>query len=375
MLNTGKSKSNWKNMLMPPSSCLLNIQDRLYHFMEEGMQEVSGIEALGYYLYYFTDFSDFFDMGTLDVQGDYKYAQLLARRRLEDEGKLEDEDRLLIYAKQRLEKGSTRICYGIVPAERYNFLHKFYEHYPYGLIYFDPGTVLFGLLSKLEKSSDHAIALCSNRAIIAVYGRHNQVVQFKSYHLRDNTLDSLQEGISFVQDDIQILNWQGCSIYKLVLLESLSEQSLNTEGIDTETEQPFKRTYTNKGQRINSSLPELLPILPVNSALAPKEEKVYRYLDKGRKWLLCLLLFFILCASILIGKFTVDYLQLEKQVSSSQSEITALQDQITREMKQTKFEHANEIKKMQNIAENVLKIWLHMRLKFFKIRHLKKYNF
>ncbi|GEM_PF-4070287 len=351
-----KYKSNWKSLLETPSSCLLNIQDSLYLASEQGIQEVQGIEGIESYLFYFTDFSGFFDMGTLDVQGDYKYASLLVRKRLEDEGKLEDEDRLLIYAKHRQEKGITRVSYGIVPAERYNSLQKIYEQHPYGLIYFDPGTVLLGLVSKMDQSTDHAVALYSNNAIVVIYGRKNRIVQFKSYHLRDNTLNSLQEGLGFVEDDIRMLNWQGCSIDRLVLLECLNQQALNTEELDTEIEQSYRKEYLIKGKRIYSSLPELLPALPLHFALAPGEEKVYRSLEKGRKWLLVLLLFFILCGGVMAGKSTSDFFQLQKQVSDTERKVAALQEQLSNQIKQVEFEHAKEMRGMQKVAGNVLAI-------------------
>jgi hypothetical protein len=250
------------------------------------------------FLRYIVDYPEAMVLDVQEFPGDAKYAPVLTRKRLEEQGELTSDGQLVIYSAKKSGQNMFKALYQVVPSQAHATVLKRYNTYPHGFVIFDTVALLRGLLLKLDKKKTHALAIHCPEAVILLVGKGEDILLARRYALMGDDQAQLDEGLTTLQRDIETAENLDGEVENLVWVEPFLE---NTDIPPPETQlplTPWPLTRLQKGdEAVFSALPGIIKRLPMTSSLGPKEETWLRPLETAEKWLWALLLIGILACA------------------------------------------------------------------------------
>lgn len=265
--------------------------------------------------FYFSEFLHSFECGTLDISGEKKYSGLVARRQLENEGRLDTDGYLHIYAQQQLDSHLFRIFFQIFDRTSYLSLFQKCENSRQGILIYDPISMLFGLMNAFFGKRDHLLIFHSHQSLFGLFGRKNKPVFLQKYIVNGPKDQGLNNALQSVETDLMSLSRQGRQCEKIVWVEHLcSNPELRLPELSLPvTTLPMER-FDSQKTSLWSAVPRILHQLPRHYAIGPRHEKRIWFFEAYEKWMY---FSFVILSSILL--FSI--FNLHKDISWKRVEI------------------------------------------------------
>lgn len=298
-------------------------------FSPRGVEPIDEVGGIGRYFKYLTDYADSPGMGILTLNTESKYAEVLARKQLEEAGELSAEGILHVFSKRKLEGGQISVFYEILPRDRYVGMSETYAGYPQGFVILDTVSLLYGLLKHHGRGA-HVLALHIPGAIIMVAGKNGDVYLSRRYTLVGDDGDALVEGIFALEQDVAALEKNlGQRISHINWIEGLTG-TLNLPRPDVEiplVPYPVHRLQ-HGGETVWSALPEAMQAAPMAAILGPKEERLLRPLELAEKYVWAAMLAVALVAFVGYSYVATAKGEVMQRLASMQSANNALDSQL-----------------------------------------------
>jgi hypothetical protein len=284
---------------------------------------MSGTELFNAKSFYFSEFHDSFECGTLDVSGEKKYARLVARRQLEQEGRLDHDGMLHIFAHHQVDAHVTRIFFQIFDRTAYLSILQKSEDHPSGILVYDPISMLFGLLNTSSGKKDRIFIFHSHKALFALFGRKNKPLFLQKYPVNPPTDQGLKNSLQSMETDFDSMSRQGRQFQNIVWVEHLSSRpETNLPELPLPVTTLPMESFDSPKARLWSAVPGVLHQLPTKYALGPKHEQRIWPFEKHEKWLHSFLLALVLLLSFAIFNLHQESVhkdqRLEKQMQTNQ---------------------------------------------------------
>jgi len=265
---------------------VFDYNNQMHMVSSRGIEWIEDVNVMGRYFTYLADYPESPGMGLLTLSTEPKYANVLARKNLEEIGELNTEGVLQIYSSRKLEGGQISVFYEILPRDKHLGLGELYHGYAHGFAISDTVSLLYGLLKKQGKGS-HALALHVPGAIVLVAGKNGNVHLARRYTLVGDDAQALTEGIFALEQDLVALEKNmGQRLSHVDWIEGLT-WTLNLARPDVDIPLvPYPlHEFAMDGEQVWSALPTAVSKAPLSSAIGPKEEKYLRPLELAEKWM------------------------------------------------------------------------------------------
>ncbi|MGE4299415.1 MAG: hypothetical protein AB7E47_15470 [Desulfovibrionaceae bacterium] len=264
------------------------VEDQMLLFSGPTVKQLQNIGECTSYFNYLIDFESSNSMGVIDIQGEFKFAEVMLRKSLEEQGELGRDDAIHIYYKRRKTKSLTSVLYQVYPKRRLEMVQRAYEFYQDGFIIFDTLGMLYGYMRTLDPKVTHALALRTSEAILFLVGQGSEVFSARRIVMLGDDEGSLTEGIFALQREADAIN------------ASIPGELEHIEWILPYSEQliwkphpawkiPIKLrpvTRMKHGDKtMYTALPSIIDKLKPEASLGPKEEKLLRPMEKAERWL------------------------------------------------------------------------------------------
>jgi len=317
---------NWKMKPSRFSPFVFDFQGQKYLFSSRGIEWIDDISGLGRYFTYLTDYPDAQGMGLLTLSTEKKYADVLARKQLEELGELTADGVLKVFEKRKIEGGQISVFYEVLPREKHIGILETYNAYSDGFIVHDTVSLLYGLLKKFGRGV-HAFALHLPGAILLVAGKNGQAYLTRRYTLIGDDSQALVEGIYALEQDLVALERNlAQKISHVNWLEALTHTlNLPRPGVEIPLVAWPLNSFTLNGEQVWSALPEAVTRSSPQAALGPKEESWLRPLEQAEKWMWAVLL--ALAVVSLIGIFSMKgvHRDVKTQVQEMRNQMNAIE--------------------------------------------------
>ncbi|MCF8030681.1 MAG: hypothetical protein K9J48_02035 [Desulfohalobiaceae bacterium] len=183
---------------------VLEFQEEWVFLSRDSASLLTDLQDLASSVVWIVDYQESSGPGTIEVQTSPKYAPMLARRHLEEQGVYSSEaGRLWIYAKQALEKNRTRVLYHIFPAHPHTALEQRYLATETGFQAFDTVGLLWSLLLGQKGKKPRAMVLHLPDSLLLLAGTRNQLDLARRYSHRFGS--GLDEAASLMEQDLSYL--------------------------------------------------------------------------------------------------------------------------------------------------------------------------
>lgn len=265
--------------------------DEQYMFSSGGIQRVESLEGMNKFFRYLVDYPDAMGMGLLTLSAERRYADVLARKQLEEAGELNPEGHLHVFDKRKLEDGQQSVFYEVLPRDKYATLNQEYTSSTHGFVFYDTVSLLFGLLKKRGKGV-HALALHLPGTILLVAGRDGKVHLARRYTLIGDDAQAFAEGIFALEQDLGALEKNiGQRIGQAEWIEGMTTTlNLPLPSVDIPLVPMPLHELDLDGERVWTALPQAMNEVPMKAILGPKEELWLRPLERAEKWVWAVLL-------------------------------------------------------------------------------------
>ena len=237
---------------------------------------------------------DFFDSpgpGVLSVEGGHKYAPILGRRKLQNQGELTDEFDLVTLQNQKESKSRSSLFYQVVPRAEKARLERECESSPQGFLLHDSVTMLAGMLRRMQQKGPVALALRLPRAVLVVAGDRKRCVWARRYVLADEDMSSLVDSLGgIVQDLLAVSRESGLNVSNVLWIESLTDAPCfpdeQFDGVSFSRSPVFALRMDDTGDVRYSSMPGLMDRISDSTALTGGVERNLVRLGTWEKWIL-----------------------------------------------------------------------------------------
>lgn len=319
----------WRTQRSGFTPFVFELHGQKHLFSSRGIELIDAVEGIGSYFKYLVDYADSTGMGILTLNTEAKYAEVLARKQLEESGELSTDGILHVFSKRKMEGGQINVFYEIFPREKHIGISESYSTYSHGFVILDTVSLLLGLLKKAG-SGAHVLALHVPGAIIMVAGKNGIVHLSRRYTLMGDDAEALVEGIFALQQDIVALEKNlSQKISQIDWIEGLT-WTLNLPRPDVEIPLvPYPvHQLTLDGEQVWSALPDALQGASMAAVIGPKEETWLRPLELAEKYVWAAMLAVALVA--FFGYFYIDGIKGEVQARSAslKNDINAREAQI-----------------------------------------------
>ncbi|MDD2219253.1 MAG: hypothetical protein PHO79_03675 [Desulfoplanes sp.] len=253
------------------------------------VQTLEEQEQIRSYCQVVTDFYDSPGPGVMIVDGNHKYASVLARRTLQRRGEITDEFVLHPMQNLKVGKNQSALFYQLVPRPDQTRLHQESEKAPEGFLLHDTVGLLAGLLRTMKRDGPVALALHLPEAVLVVAGDYKRVVWARRYVLAGGDVAALRDGFDVIAQDIQTASRDaGMDIREVRWIESLTREVHWPEYSSEEVH--FTRLPVFGVQRgedsLYSSLPGIIDSVPRSTSLSEPAERVMVSVGRWEKWIL-----------------------------------------------------------------------------------------
>jgi len=306
--------------------------DGKFLFYEKKVERLTGIRNIKRYLYYIVDFIESPAMGTITIAGDYKYAQVLARKELEDRGDLTTDGRLWVYKKKKMDPTQSVVVYNIFPAQKYNSLYMLCKRLPKGMALFDTVAMLFNILNTLNKSHVHALALKMGESILLLVGRKDEVYLLRRYGMVGRDDISVGETIQSIIQDLLDLEERlgGETISQLNWIEAFTFELIKKIPETAIPVYPWPVTeLIYEEQRCYSALPNIVGSLSLKYSIGPREEKYLKVLENIQPWVMTLCVGLICALGVGFYVYQNAVSALSRESNNLKQKIASLQNEIS----------------------------------------------
>jgi len=368
----------------PRPACILDLGHKTCALHDGRLQPMRNKEPFEAKSFYFTEFPSSFECGTLDVSGEKKYSRLVARRQLEQEGRLDHDGALHIYAHHQVEPHLTRIFFQIFDRTAYLSIFQKGENHARGMLIHDPISMLFGLLKTSFGKKDHILIFHSQRALFTLFGSKNKPLFLQKYPLNASTDQGLKNTLQSVETDIDSLSRQGRQFQKIVWIEHLcAHPELHLPALRLPVTVLPMESFDSQKARLWSAVPGILHQLPPKYALGPKHEKRIWPLEKHERLLhstlLCVVLILIFAIFDVHKQGIHKEHSLQKQIETNQD----IQQRINALSKTVVRLEPNDIQSFQEVSSFIkqcekqssfLQVWnrlASLQPQGFKLREVK----
>lgn len=265
---------------------VFDFEDGVFLLSGSKAQRIETIRGYEGKVNYLADFPDAPSMGIVTVTGNYRYADVLARKLLEDQGDLNQDYHLWIYKKQRMETTQSRIFYNIFPRARYTSLMYNYEKMGRKFTLYDTLGLLYDMLHRLDRQKLHVLALHLGSSILMLAGHRDEIYMARRYTVLGRDDYSLAEAIRTLHGDI-------------VGLEQASGERVGQinwiEGMTYDLEHPLPEMQipvyaypvsqlSMEGQLVYSALPAIMDRASSFRAITSEDERFVRPMESAEKY-------------------------------------------------------------------------------------------
>ncbi|BBD08708.1 hypothetical protein [Desulfovibrio ferrophilus] len=289
----------WRILKSSVTPFVFDYNNQKHMVSSRGIEWIEDVSSMGRYFTYLIDYPDSPGMGLLTLSTEAKYADVLARKNLEELGELNTEGVLQVYSKRKLEGGQISVFYEILPRDKHVGLSEVYNSYNHGFVVSDTVSLLYGLLKKQGKGA-HAMALHLPGAIILVAGKNGNVHLARRYSLIGDDAQALNEGIFALEQDLVALEKNiGQRISHVDWIEGLT-WTLNLARPDVDIPLvPYPlHEFAMDGEQVWSALPSAVSKASLAAAIGPKEELYLRPLEMAEKWMWAVFLALAIVAGV-----------------------------------------------------------------------------
>lgn len=329
----------WRTKTSGFQAFVFSLHGRKMLASPRGVEPIDEVGGIGRYFKYLTDYADSPGMGILTLNTEAKYAEVLARKQLEEAGELSSEGILHVFSKRKLEGGQISVFYEILPRDRFVGVSESYAGYPQGFVILDTVSLLYGLLKRHGRGA-HVLALHIPGAIVMVAGKNGEVYLSRRYTLVGDDGDALVEGIFALEQDVAALEKNlGQRVSHINWIEGLTN-TLNLPRPDVEiplVPYPVHRLQ-HGGETVWSALPEAVQDAPMSAILGPREERLLRPLELAEKYVWAAMLAAALVAFVGYGYVASAKGEVMQRLAAMQSSNGALESQLQARSAQLTFE-------------------------------------
>lgn len=281
------------------------------------------------FLLFLVDFSTSSSVGVLRLQGAFKYADLLARKKLEEQGEMSAADRLILYDVRRGRGREFSVLYQVVSRELVRAAEMRCRRHPGGMQYADTLGLLRGVLSRKVRHGGSKLRACALKlpgALLLLAAEGPRFVLARRYPFMESSARSLSGCLAAVRRDVDAVNSSEstCSV-RLVETgvpsgehELLVSCAAGIQGI--EVPPPCVLQYTD-GTELFSALPGVVQQFPLACAHGPGAERILRPLERCEKYAWALLCAGILFCWVLVWFVQQQGRELEQQAVQLRREI------------------------------------------------------
>ncbi len=266
--------------------CLWDDGSRLVLLDGHSARQVEKVQECRKFLVYVADYPEVDGLGVLNIQGSFKYAEVLARKRLEERGEMTPDSVLVVYHKQKQPGGITQLLYQVVPRDRYQELQSLPEHHAQGLVVFDTLALLRGLTLRLPSDKVQALALRLHGALLVLVARGQETFLARRYTLLGDGPEALRDALFTVHQDLEMIRGQLPEpVQTLCLAEPLLLEPeapfRQPESLELQLKRlPLMRLEQDGGAPCWSALPPLVRQLPFKAGSFVGQELWLRPLER-----------------------------------------------------------------------------------------------
>ena len=230
-------------------------------------------------------------VGVLPVRGNYRYAEVLARKRLEDLGDLTDESSLVIYQKRRGPDNEALVLYQIVPRTRHEALLRTQSLSAMGLAIFDIVALLRGVIMKLPGNKLHAVGFRQEGSLLLLVGKGRDIHLARRYALSGEGETGAGECLQTIRQDLKSLEKRNLgAVNRLCLIDPLLPENHDQEFSEVtylENNLVLVRwplePVSLRGETWWSALPGVMRGLPLSASLGSRCERWILPLERKEK--------------------------------------------------------------------------------------------
>ncbi len=273
----------------------------------------------------------------MSVEGDYKYAEHMVARELQESGEFDEPVSIISHWKKKKGRNSSDIFFTAVPTRRYYQYFENIKEHTHSTLFFPLYAVLFSILKRVPSHMPVAVILRHDRYADLVVGTGRRVYHARHFVAYDTgeeqiaTLwDTIRADISAVAADHRI------KIKRALLLNWIDDQDLPEWPDESECELCPLEEETVEFDTQAHSLSFLKAVRGLSGlqGISPLSEKLFYYARRGAPWLsaIVLLAVFLLAGGYFLYSQKADSLQaeltrLEQKISGIQVKVESRQDQ------------------------------------------------
>lgn len=296
---------------------VLESEQGLYFCHRETVQTIQSLQECSSFVYYLLDFPYSEGPGRIQISGDPKYADVLARKRLEERGELSPGEKFWVYKKSKLSKTEAELLYHIFPEEKYHQLLEQQHTFASGLACLDPVGLALAWLEQTSPKLDMAIVISLMNSLLLLGGRRQKIELVRRYAQFQETAFGTGQSTGILEQDLKDFEQnKGRSLDKLIWLEIWQkDRPPEMPELDYQLDYlPLSSLSNEQGEKIYTCLPQVLKKISPKHAFLGREETWLRPLEKGEKYLWMGLLLLLLAS--FSGTWTLQGLNKQIQARS-----------------------------------------------------------
>lgn len=320
---------NWKEDRSGFRPFVFQFMSELYRFSRGRVDRIDDMGSMSGYFTYLAHYEEAPGLGLLTLNTELRYANVLARKRLEELGELTPEGVLKVFASRKLEGGQVSVFYEVLPRDKHVAITETYNSYGPGFIIHDTVSLLYGLLKRAGRGV-HAYALHLPGNIVLVAGSNGNVHLTRRYTLVGEDEQAIIEGIHALSQDLQAMERNmGQKLDKVDWIQGLAwDLEIPKPAVEVALNPWPMQRMTLDGQEVWSALPMAIAKSQNAAAIGPKEEMYLRPLEQAEKFIWALLLALAIVAAF--GAFSMQGVSSDMQASarSMRSQMNAMEADI-----------------------------------------------
>jgi hypothetical protein len=184
-----------------PKNLAVELDGELFHLAGETLQSIPDINALKGDYWLLSDLQEGVSR-TMVLEGEYKYLDLIAGRKMQESGEFDEPVEVLGHWKQKKSKTACEIFFTAVPARLQHQYRDLITAHEDNIILFPLYAVLYGVLQKIAPATPVAIVLQHSRFADIVVGTAKQVYYANRAVAFDQTQEQLEALWETVRSDL-----------------------------------------------------------------------------------------------------------------------------------------------------------------------------